>query len=322
MAAGSSSGSAAAVAAREMPLAIGTDTGGSIRVPTAFCGITSMKPTYGRVPRHGVMPISWTLDHVGPMARTVADVAFTMEIIAGHDQRDPSALRDPVPRYRDSLERGVEGMRIGVPRNWFFDYCDPQVEQATRSAISTLEQAGASIVEIDLPELDTIDPVSVEWLIVNSECASLHEANSSRIDLYTTEFASHILDGRMVLAIDYLRAHRLRTILQRGPPDTLAVWPCHADPLKTRKRAGRYRRRGPVPSPWPALRSAFNVLWVVFRPSMRARARIAWRPLSGRNSSTIRMNPASGQSTEPHAGCPRAVPTSAKCGRRSARAAS
>jgi aspartyl-tRNA(Asn)/glutamyl-tRNA(Gln) amidotransferase subunit A len=215
MAAGSSSGSAAAVAAREMPLAIGTDTGGSIRVPTAFCGITSMKPTYGLVSRHGVMPISWTLDHVGPMARSVADVALALEAIAGHDPRDPTSAAISVGPYRESLFYGVRGLRIGVPENWFFEFCDPQVEDATRSAIAVLEEAGATITPVRLSILDEVDPVSVEWLIVNAECASLHEVNSDRIHAYTTEFASHILDGRMILAIDYLRAMRLRSVLQR-----------------------------------------------------------------------------------------------------------
>ena len=215
MAAGSSSGSAAAVGAREMPMAIGTDTGGSIRVPTAFCGITSMKPTYGRVSRHGVMPISWTLDHVGPMARSAVDLALVLEVIAGPDPRDPSSANVPVDAYRAVVDDGVEGLRIGVPENWFFEFCDPQVEAAARSAIATLEDAGASIHGVRLPILDEIDPVSVEWLIVNPECASLHEVHSERIDLYTAEFASHILDGRMVLAVDYLRALRLRSMIQR-----------------------------------------------------------------------------------------------------------
>lgn len=215
MAAGSSSGSAAAVGAREMPIAIGTDTGGSIRVPTAFCGITSMKPTYGRVSRHGVMPISWTLDHVGPMARSAADLALLLEIIAGHDARDPSSSVAPVGAYREALTENLEGLRIGIPQNWFFEFCDPQVEAAARSAIAVLADAGATICEIRLPVLDAIDPVSVEWLIVNPECASLHEVHSDRIRLYTSEFASHILDGRTVLAIDYMRALRMRSLIQR-----------------------------------------------------------------------------------------------------------
>ncbi len=215
MAAGSSSGSAAAVGAREMPLAIGTDTGGSIRVPTAFCGITSMKPTYGRISRHGVMPISWTLDHVGPMARSAMDVALTLENVAGFDPLDPTSARQPVPAYSKRIGGGVKGLKLGVPENWFFEFCDPQVEKAARRAIAQLEEHGAEVRGVRIPILDELDPVGVEWLIVNPECASLHEVNSDRIALYTGEFTAHILDGRMVLAIDYLRALRLRNLIQR-----------------------------------------------------------------------------------------------------------
>jgi aspartyl-tRNA(Asn)/glutamyl-tRNA(Gln) amidotransferase subunit A len=215
MAAGSSSGSAAAVGAREMPLAIGTDTGGSIRVPTAFCGITSMKPTYGRISRHGVMPISWTFDHVGPMARSAMDVGLVLEVIAGHDPLDPTSATKSVPAYSKTIGRGVRGMKLGVPENWFFEFCDPQVEKAARDAIELLKSLGAEIKAVQLPVLDQLDPVAIEWLIVNSECASLHEVNSDRIALYTDEFTAHILDGRMVLAIDYLRAQRLRNLIQR-----------------------------------------------------------------------------------------------------------
>jgi aspartyl-tRNA(Asn)/glutamyl-tRNA(Gln) amidotransferase subunit A len=229
MAAGSSSGSAAAVAAREMPLAIGTDTGGSIRVPTAFCGITSMKPTFGRVSRFGVMPISWTLDHVGPMARSAEDIALVLEVIAGHDPRDPSSAMAAVPAYRESLTEDLRGVRIGVPENWFFEYCDPQVERAARDAIDQLEAAGATTVTVRIPILDEIDPVAVEWLIVNPEAASLHEVNIDVIDRYTREFAAHILDGRLILAIDYLRALRLRHLIQKDFEQAFS----HADVLIT-----------------------------------------------------------------------------------------
>jgi aspartyl-tRNA(Asn)/glutamyl-tRNA(Gln) amidotransferase subunit A len=216
MAAGSSSGSAAAVGAREMPLAIGTDTGGSIRVPTAFCGITSMKPTFGRVSRYGVMPISWTLDHVGPMARSAEDLALALEVIAGHDPRDPSSGTTPVPAYHGALGRDLQGVRIGVPQNWFFEFCDPQVEAAVRQALRVLESAGATAVDVQVPILDQVDPVSVEWLIVNPEAASLHEVNTSVIDRYSHDYVAHLLDGRLILAIDYMRALRLRHLLQRG----------------------------------------------------------------------------------------------------------
>ena len=215
MAGGSSSGSAAAVSARELPLAIGTDTGGSIRVPTSFCGITSMKPTFGRVPRYGVMPLSWSLDHVGPMARSAADVAMALEVIAGHDPRDPSSAMEPVGDFTASLQQDIVGLRVGVPTNWFFDICDPEVESATRDGIELLAAAGAEIIEVRIPVLDEVDPVTLLWLITNPECASLHEFNSDDIALYSRDNAGHIVSGRSVLAIDYLRAQRLRAVIQR-----------------------------------------------------------------------------------------------------------
>jgi aspartyl-tRNA(Asn)/glutamyl-tRNA(Gln) amidotransferase subunit A len=216
MAGGSSSGSAAAVAAREMPLAIGTDTGGSIRVPTAFCGLTSIKPTFGRVPRFGVMPISWTLDHVGPMARSAEDLALALQVMAGHDPRDPSSSTAPVPVYREALTDHLRGIRIGVPQNWFFDPCDSQIARATRDAINVLREAGAVVTEITIPHLGDVDPVALLWLTANPEAAILHEANFNRLDLYSADNVSHLLDGRLVFAIDYMRALRLRSLLQSG----------------------------------------------------------------------------------------------------------
>jgi aspartyl-tRNA(Asn)/glutamyl-tRNA(Gln) amidotransferase subunit A len=215
MSGGSSSGSAAAIAARELPLAIGTDTGGSIRVPTSFCGITSMKPTFGRISRHGVMPISWTLDHVGPMATSAEDIALAMEAIAGYDERDPSSLRAPVDQYTRHLGNGLKGVRLGVPQNWFFELCDPQIAESVHRAIDVMRELGATVVDVRIPIFDQLNPVSLLWLITNPECASLHEVNTDKLDLYNPDNANHVLGGRAVLAIDYMRALRLRGLIQR-----------------------------------------------------------------------------------------------------------
>jgi aspartyl-tRNA(Asn)/glutamyl-tRNA(Gln) amidotransferase subunit A len=216
MAGGSSSGSAAAISACEMPLAIGTDTGGSLRGPTAFCGITSIKPTFGRVSRFGVMPLSWTLDHVGPMGRSVEDVARCLEVIAGHDSRDPSSGTVAVPRFSQVLNRDLTGIRIGIPANWFFELCDAEIRDATIAAAEVLEAAGATLQEVTIGVLEQINPGALLWLITNPEAASLHEINSDRLDLYSAESISRILDGRMIMAVDYIRALRLRHLLQRG----------------------------------------------------------------------------------------------------------
>ena len=124
---GSSSGSGAAVASGEVPLAIGTDTGGSIRIPAAYCGLTGLKATYGRVPRHGVMGLSWTLDHAGPMTRSAADAALMLGVIAGHDPRDASSSDRPVPDYLGLLDGPVTGMRLARPRGFFEEPMHPAV---------------------------------------------------------------------------------------------------------------------------------------------------------------------------------------------------
>ncbi len=216
MSGGSSSGSAAAVSAREMPLAIGTDTGGSIRAPTAFCGVTALKPTFGRVSRFGVMPLSWTLDHVGPMARTVEDVATCLEVIAGYDSRDPSSSSAAVPDYRDRLSEDLRDVRVGIPSNWFFDLCDTEVQSGVLAAAEVFRSAGASIRDIPIPILDDVDPSTLTWLISNPEAASLHEVNADRVELYSDEAIARLLDGGMILAVDYLRALRVRHVIQKS----------------------------------------------------------------------------------------------------------
>ena len=148
---GSSGGSAAAVAAAMVPLAIGTDTGGSIRQPAAFCGITGMKPTYGRVSRYGLIAFASSLDQIGPMGQTAADVALLLESIAGHDARDSTSLDTPMPRYSENITRPLENLRIGVVREHFAEGLDTDVEQAVRAAIEVYRSQGAKIVDISLP---------------------------------------------------------------------------------------------------------------------------------------------------------------------------
>ena len=135
---GSSSGSGAALAAGLTVGALGSDTGGSIRGPAAFCGIVGLKPTYGRVSRAGVLTLSWTLDHTGPMARSVEDCAVMLQALAGYDAADPASSREPVPDYAAGLTGGVRGLRIGVPRDYFFHDVKPEVAEAFESAMQTL----------------------------------------------------------------------------------------------------------------------------------------------------------------------------------------
>jgi aspartyl-tRNA(Asn)/glutamyl-tRNA(Gln) amidotransferase subunit A len=148
---GSSGGSAAAVAAGEAPGSLGTDTGGSVRLPASFCGITGLKPSYGRVSRYGLVAYGSSLDQAGPMARSVADVALILQTIAGHDPYDGTTARVPVPDYSAALTGDIRGLRIGVPADYFVEGMDPEVERLVRAAIAALKNRGAELVEVELP---------------------------------------------------------------------------------------------------------------------------------------------------------------------------
>jgi aspartyl-tRNA(Asn)/glutamyl-tRNA(Gln) amidotransferase subunit A len=148
---GSSSGSAAAVAARMAPAAIGSDTGGSIRQPAGLCGITGLKPTYGRVSRYGLVAFASSLDQVGPLARSAEDVALLLEVIAGHDPRDSTSLAVPVERYSESVSRPIDKLRLGVAKEHFGEGLDVEVAAAVREAIKVYESLGATVEEISLP---------------------------------------------------------------------------------------------------------------------------------------------------------------------------
>lgn len=211
---GSSSGPAAAIAARELPVAVGTDTGGSIRVPAMFCGITGLKPTFGRVSRRGVMPLSWTLDHVGPMARTVEDVALMMDAMAGHDPADPSSIDTPTADYQSALHAGLQGIRIGVPSGFLFDVCDPEVQSSVREAVEVLGRAGAEVQSVSLPTVPAADFITMGMAIIYPECASLHQDEMSVLDQFGPDFRETLISAQFVTALDYLRALRARAIVQ------------------------------------------------------------------------------------------------------------
>ncbi len=176
VAGGSSGGSAAAVAAGECLASLGSDTGGSIRQPASLCGVVGMKPTYGRVSRYGLVAFASSLDQVGPLTRDVADCALLLNIIAGHDSRDSTSIRREVPDFTAALEDGLQGVRVGVPREYFGEGLDPEVEQAVRNGIEMLREAGAEIVEVSLPHTEYC--VAVYYLIAPAEASS----NLARFD--------------------------------------------------------------------------------------------------------------------------------------------
>lgn len=151
---GSSGGSGAALAAGLATLTTGTDTFGSIRTPAAMCGVYGLKPTYGLVSTDGVAPLSWSLDHAGPMARSVSDLAIMLNAMAGYDPKDPGSIKAPIPDYRENLNKGIKGLKIGIPTH-YLEGLDPDVERTFSQAIQTLQCLGAEVKEITIPELTT-----------------------------------------------------------------------------------------------------------------------------------------------------------------------
>lgn len=213
---GSSGGSAAALAAGMAFAAVGTDTGGSIRIPSGLCGVVGLKPTYGRVSCFGVVPMARTLDHAGPMARTVSDVAIMLKAIAGYDPFDPTTLRKPVANYHGELRGGVKGITLGYPREYFFERIDPAVSQAVQAAIRELEALGARVEEIRLPNFaETIVPSTD---IAFAEAAQYHRSAGffpARADDYGCDVRERLAAGMEVKATDYIRALEIRSAFSK-----------------------------------------------------------------------------------------------------------
>ncbi|MDR0728287.1 MAG: Asp-tRNA(Asn)/Glu-tRNA(Gln) amidotransferase subunit GatA [Puniceicoccales bacterium] len=234
---GSSGGSAAAVAARQTPLALGSDTGGSIRQPAALCGVCGLKPTYGRVSRYGLSAFASSLDQIGPIGRTVEDTALLLRAIAGHDGHDSSSLREEVPDYPSALREKISPQRIGIPREYFAEGLEAEVRGAVESAIGFYRSRGHTIVELSLPHLDYAIPVY--YVVATAEAASnlarfdgirytRRSAHRNAIDVYFRsrsegfgpEVKRRIMLGTYVLSsgyyeAQYLRAQKVRTLIRQ-----------------------------------------------------------------------------------------------------------
>jgi aspartyl-tRNA(Asn)/glutamyl-tRNA(Gln) amidotransferase subunit A len=167
---GSSGGSAAAVAARSCAMSLGSDTGGSIRQPASCCGVVGMKPTYGRVSRYGLIAFASSLDQIGPFTHTIYDCAMMLNAVSGHDPLDSTSVEEAVPDYTENLDAGVKGLRIGIPKEYFIEGMDPEVEEAIRDAIQVMEGLGAEILEISLPNTEYALPVY--YIIAPAEASS------------------------------------------------------------------------------------------------------------------------------------------------------
>ncbi|HVC44728.1 MAG TPA: Asp-tRNA(Asn)/Glu-tRNA(Gln) amidotransferase subunit GatA [Candidatus Binataceae bacterium] len=236
VAGGSSGGSAAAVAADQCLGALGTDTGGSIREPASFCGVVGLKPTYSRVSRYGVIAYASSLDQVGPFAKTVRDAAILMNELAGVDPRDSTCAARPVPDYEAALTGDVTGMRVGVPREYFVDGMNPEVEGAVRAALKAYEAMGARIVEISLPH--TRYAIAAYYIVATAEASAnlarydgirygLRAAADNNIELYNrtrargfgAEVKRRIMLGTFVLSAGYydayyLKGQKVRTLIR------------------------------------------------------------------------------------------------------------
>jgi aspartyl-tRNA(Asn)/glutamyl-tRNA(Gln) amidotransferase subunit A len=214
VAGGSSGGSAVAVASGMATFALGTDTGGSIRVPAALNGVVGLKPTYGLVPRHGVTSLSWSLDHVGPITRTVEDAGVVLSALAGHDPRDPASLTAPATDYRPVAGTDLTGLRVGVPRTYYFDHIDPEVEAAVRRAIDRLQALGARLVDVETPMTRYIQ--ATQWGLMVPEATAYHQGTLRTVpELYRDDVRILLEAGELMPAGDYLRAQRSRTLMRQ-----------------------------------------------------------------------------------------------------------
>ena len=208
---GSSSGSGAAVAAGMTRIALGSDTGGSIRGPAAYCGVMGLKPTYGRVSRRGVFPLSYTLDHCGPLARSVEDTAICLQVIAGHDPLDPASADVPVPDYLAGLDAGVAGLRVGVPRHFFTEASGvaPEVVSCIERVAAQLRDAGAMVEDVVLPDFALF--IACGRVILAAEAFAIHEADlRARPGDYARFTMQRIVVGATLTAADLVQAFRLR----------------------------------------------------------------------------------------------------------------
>ena len=217
---GSSGGSGSAAAAGQCTITTGSDTGGSIRIPAALCGIVGLKPTYGLVSRYGLTPLSWSLDHPGPMVRTVEDAALSMNAIAGYDPKDVASARVDIPDYTTALTGDVRGLRIGVVREYFEAPLDPEVDRSVRDAIGVLESLGAVVTEVSFPMFN--DSQAISGAILMSEAAAYHrDLLASDGEKLYPPVRVRLEAGLFVSAVDYLRAQQARSLFDRQARELL-----------------------------------------------------------------------------------------------------
>ncbi|MGI8551841.1 MAG: amidase [Dehalococcoidia bacterium] len=246
---GSSSGSGTALAAGLTPAALGSDTGGSIRGPASFCGISGLKPTYGRCSRAGVLTLSWTLDHTGPMARSAEDCAILLQGIAGHDPRDPASSSAPVDDYTARLERGLRGLRVGLVRQLLPDGLDAEIRAGVESAAQVFREAGAVVQEVDVPLAETASAT----IIMMAEAYAYHADDmQSRPKDFGRVARTSFSSGPLFTAVEYVQAQRVRAQLQAEFAAALSEVDILLSPTSPRTAPTFEESYGRPPTPTPA----------------------------------------------------------------------
>ena len=205
---GSSGGSGAAVAAQMVYAAMGSDTGGSIRIPAAFCGVVGLKPTYGRVSRYGALPLAYSLDHMGPLTRSVRDAAMVLNAIAGYDRRDPTSSRHPVVDFVPDDGCSIRRLRIGFPENFYFEDLDAGVEQSVRGVFARAQSLGALVTPVRVPDIAALNAVA--RVIQLAEASAVAEPNLAHREKFGADVLALFDQGRLLPATDYINAQRLR----------------------------------------------------------------------------------------------------------------
>ena len=212
---GSSGGSAAAIAAGECLASLGTDTGGSVRIPAAYCNVVGLKPTYGRVSRAGVVPLSWSLDHVGPMTRNVRDTAILLNAIAGYDPADPSSARMDREDFTADLEQRLSGIRVGIPRDYFSNVVSAEVAQAVQRAGETLKSAGAELIDFDLPFVASLPTISSAIMMPEASANHVKDLQEHRAEI-GDDVRMRLELGLVEPAVQYVRAQQARRLVQEA----------------------------------------------------------------------------------------------------------
>jgi aspartyl-tRNA(Asn)/glutamyl-tRNA(Gln) amidotransferase subunit A len=211
---GSSGGSAAAVAAGLCMGSLGSDTGGSVRVPASLCGVVGLKPTLGRASLRGVIPLSWNLDHVGPLARSVRDAAILLQVIAGYDAQDPASVDAPVPNYLSGVEKGVRGWKIGLPSDAYYSKSDPQVWQAIQAAADVFRHLGAQVVPMEFPE--AYEAARANGIMVASDAAAYHQERlATRPQDFGADVLMRLQGGAAYSSTEYILARHTQSIFRR-----------------------------------------------------------------------------------------------------------